>query len=90
MLSSGPNKSPKTLIRVIDESGKETVTETSMETGDHGGADDKMRDDIFRGRLEPDTLGQFADSTAGFNSLAIGDMAVMSSKLGREISIDEI
>lgn len=88
--SSGPRKDEKMLIRVIDTEGKETITETAWETGDHGGADDKMRDDIFRGRLEPDILGQFADSTAGFNSLAIGDMAVMSSRLGREVSIDEI
>ena len=88
--SSGPHKDEKMLIRVIDREGKETLTETSWELGAHGGADDKMRDDIFRGRAEEDVLGQFADSIAGFNSLAIGDMAVMSSKLGREVSIEEI
>lgn len=88
--SSGPHAADKILIRVTDLDGKETLTETAYELGDHGGADDKMRDDIFRGRSTPDELGQFASSLAGYNSLAIGDMAVKSIQLGREIFINEI
>ena len=87
--TSGPRASDKILIRVTHLDGTESVTETHFEIGDHGGADDRMRDDIFRGRSTPDELGQFANSTAGFNSLAIGDMAVKSILLGKEIHMHD-
>ena len=88
--TSGPHAKDKILIKVIDLDGNESVTETAYELGDHGGADDKMRDDIFREGPKDDPLGQCATSLAGFNSLAIGDMAVKSIQLGREVSISEI
>ena len=89
-LSSGPKKTDKILITMIDVDGNITTTETAFELGDHGGADDRMRDDIFRNPSVDDPLGQIADSFAGYTSLAIGDMAVASSKLGREVFIDEL
>ena len=89
--SSGPAKtSGEIYIKVYDLKGKETVIPTSFATGDHGGADDAMRDDIFRETDREDPLGQNADSFQGYTSLAIGDMAVLSSKLGREVTIDEL
>lgn len=90
-LSSGPRKDVGDLkIITVDVNGNETVTLTGWETGDHGGADDKMRDHIFRGIDDGDPLGQCADSYAGYTSLAIGDMAVLSHKLKREVTIDEL
>ena len=86
---SGPNKNSDLKIKVYDLSGNEITYETSVLQGDHGGADDLLRDDIFRGRSE-DPLGQIADSLAGYHSLAIGDMAVTSTKLGKEVFIDEL
>jgi predicted dehydrogenase len=86
---SGPNKNSDLKIKVYDLSGNEITYETSVLQGDHGGADDLLRDDIFRGRSE-DPLGQIADSLAGYHSLAIGDMAVMSTRLGKEVFIDEL
>ena len=44
----------------------------------------------FRGIQDGDPLGQCANSFAGYTSLAIGDMAVLSNKLGREVRIDEL
>ena len=90
LMLSGPYKSDVTKIRIIDLDGKETLIETSQEKGAHGGADNHLRDDIFRGNDGDDVLGRFADSYAGYLSLAIGDMAVMSNRLGREVNIDEI
>jgi len=89
LMLSGPYKSQETVIKVIDLLGKETEIKTSMQSGEHGGADNVIRDDIFRGKGS-DSLGQLADSHAGYLSLAIGDMAVMSNMLKREIFIDEI
>lgn len=89
MMFSGPRKTEISHIRITDLDGNVTVVDTAMKKGAHGGADDTMRDDIFRGR-ESDPLGQIADSYAGYLSLSIGDMAVLSNKLSREIFIDEI
>lgn len=90
-LSSGPKKTEGEFkITTIDIDGNENVTYTGWETGDHGGADDKMRDHIFRGIQDGDPLGQCANSFAGYTSLAIGDMAVLSNKLSREVRIDEL
>lgn len=89
MIYSGDQKSRETVIKVTDLSGKVTEIPTSTKGGEHGGADEAIRDDIFRGR-DSDPLGQMADSHAGYLSLAIGDMAVMSNKLKREIFIDEL
>ena len=86
---SGPNKNNELKIRIYDLSGNEITYETSVLQGDHGGADNLLRDDIFRGRSE-DPLGQIANSLAGYHSLAVGDMAVMSNRLGKEVFIDEL
>ena len=90
MMSSGPGKKEVNEIRVIDEQGNEKIYETSMQSKrEHGGADIDMRNDIFLGK-DSDELGQLADSYAGYLSLSVGDMAVASSKLSREIFIDEL
>ena len=76
------------LLKVTDLSGKETLYATSVLSGEHGGADNILRDDVFRGTRD-DTLGQSANSYAGYLSLAVGDMAVISNNLKREVFIDE-
>lgn len=85
---SGPHKDDALAIKVTDLSGKETLYATSVLSGEHGGADNILRDDIFRGTRD-DTLGQSANSYAGYLSLAVGDMAVISNNLKREVFIDE-
>lgn len=90
MMLSGTFKREINEIRIIDLQGNEKIIETGMQgKGEHGGSDNVMRDDIFRGR-ECDPLGQAADSYSGYLSLSVGDMAVMSSALSREIFIDEL
>ncbi|MBE6645108.1 MAG: Gfo/Idh/MocA family oxidoreductase [Ruminococcaceae bacterium] len=85
---SGVHKQDALAIKVTDLFGKETIYETSVLSGEHGGADNLLRDDIFRGGRE-DTLGQSANSYAGYLSLTVGDMAVISNNLKREVFIDE-
>ncbi len=78
------------LIHVKPLHGEEQWIRTGFDTGAHGGGDNKMRDDIFRAHDENDPLRHFAPSIEGYYSLAIGDMAVLSSKTGRAIAIDEL
>jgi predicted dehydrogenase len=87
--SSGPFKSDTILIKIIGLDGSVRTVETSMQKGEHGGADNALRDDIFRG-VSSDELGRAATSRAGYLSLAIGDMAVLSNKLKKEVFIDEL
>ncbi len=77
-------------IRVLPAGGEEQVILTGFAAGAHGGADDVMRDDIFRAPAENDDLCHVAPSIEGHYSLAIGDMAVMSARLGRRVSLDEL
>ena len=78
-------------IRILPANGEEQIFLTGFAaTGDHGGADVVMRDDIFRSPRENDDLGHVAPSIDGYYSLAIGDMAVASVKAGRPVKIDEL
>ena len=54
----------------------------------HGGADDKLRDQIFRDRAE-DPLGQMADVRAGMMSIGIGMAANLSMKENRRVYLSE-
>ncbi len=84
------DKDGNIVIRVLPANGEEQIVLTGFGTGAHGGADDVMRNDIFRAPAENDDLGHVAPSIEGYYSLAIGDMAVMSSRLGRRVSLDEL
>ena len=87
---SGPFKDDKIVIKIIDLNGGVREVETAMQKGDHGGADVTLRDDLFRDSVESDGLCRAASSRAGYLSLAVGDMAVMSNRLGKEVFIDEL
>ena len=78
------------VIRVLPADGEEEIVLTSFGRGAHGGADDVMRDDIFRAPNPDDDLCHVAPSVEAYYSLAIGDMAVMSNRLGRPVKIDEL
>ena len=77
-------------IRVLPAGGGEQVILTGFGAGAHGGADDVMRNDIFRAPAENDDLCHVAPSIEGYYSLAIGDMAVMSNRLGRTVRLEEL
>ena len=77
-------------IRILPADGEEKIVLTGLSAGSHGGSDNAMRDDIFRAPAENDPLGHCAPSIEGYYSLAIGDMAVASNKVGRPVSIDEL
>ena len=83
-------KNGNIVIRILPANGEEQIVLTCFGTGSHGGADDVMRDDIFRAPNPNDDLGHVAPSIEGYYSLAIGDMAVMSNTLGRPVMIDEL
>ena len=78
------------VIRVLPAGGEEQIILTHFGSGSHGGADNMMRDDIFRAPAEDDPLCHVAPSIEGYYSLAIGDMAVASVKAGRPVAIDEL
>ncbi len=81
---SGPERNDKNIEIKIYEIGKEPrILYTAFEQGDHGGADNKLRDDIFRGNRDGDPLGRCASSYDGYLSLMIGALAVESPKSGK-------
>ena len=77
-------------IRVSPADAEEYIVMTSFGSGSHGGSDDRMRDDIFRAPDENDPLHHAAPSIEAYYSLAIGDAAVMSNRLGREVRLEEL
>lgn len=56
--------------------------------GGHGGADEKIRDNLFVG-CENDPLGQMADVRAGMMSIGIGMAANISMKENRRVYLSE-
>ena len=54
----------------------------------HGGADDRLRDNLFRG-YESDELGQMADVESGMMSIGIGMAANVSMAEGRSVNLSE-
>ncbi len=54
----------------------------------HGGADDNIRENLFRGRKE-DPLHQMADAEAGLMSIGIGMAANISMAQKRQVSLGE-
>ena len=55
----------------------------------HGGADDQLRNRLFRNPSAPDPYGQMADIRAGIMSIGIGIAANLSMKEGRQVKLSE-
>lgn len=55
----------------------------------HGGADDQLRDRLFRNPNAPDPLGQMASVRAGMMSIGIGMAANLSMKEKRQVALSE-
>ncbi len=58
-------------------------------TGGHGGADDEIRERLFRNPDAPDPLHQMADTRAGLMSIGIGMAANLSMKENRRVYLSE-
>ena len=56
--------------------------------GGHGGADEKIRDNLFIG-CESDPLGKMADVREGMMSIGIGMAANISMKENRRVYLSE-
>ena len=77
-------------IKIFNRLGEEISIQVPNETSvGHGGADDKLRDRLFRDKTLPDPLGQMADVRAGMMSIGIGMAANLSMKESRQVSLDE-
>ena len=55
----------------------------------HGGADDQIRERLFRNKHLPDPLHQMADTRAGLMSIGIGMAANISMQEGRQVKLSE-
>ncbi len=90
----GENKSAHTkaddYIRFYNRDGgvDEYVIETEDFAREHGGADPRLRNSLFRGH-EPESLGQMADLRAGMMSIGIGMAANLSMKENRRVKLSE-
>ena len=79
----------KEIVKIYNRKGEEISIR--MPDGDkkgHGGADDKLRDFLFRERGE-DPLGQMADLKAGMMSIGIGMAANVSMAEKRQVALSE-
>ena len=77
---------PTSEIKLITADGV-SVLPTGLGEGDHGGADDLMREQIFFEDENNDPLSRRAGAYDGCISLAIGDLAVKSNSLGKKVKL---
>ena len=86
---NGYEESAKDTITVYDRSGNKKEIPVVQQTAEgHGGADDNLRDMLFRG-IKEDPLCQMADLRAGIMSIAVGAAANISMKEKRRVYINE-
>lgn len=77
-------------LKIFNRAGEEiTIDIPNASTAGHGGADDQIRDKLFRKKDTPDPLGQMADTRAGLMSIGIGMAANLSMKEKRQVRLDE-
>lgn len=77
-------------IKLFNRLGEEITINVPNETSvGHGGADDKLRDKLFRDKNAPDPMGQMADVRAGMMSIGIGMAANLSMKESRQVKLSE-
>ena len=76
-------------VKIYNRKGEEIGIRVPNVSGEgHGGADDRLRDFLFRERGE-DPLGQMADLKAGMMSIGIGMAANVSMAENRRVRLDE-
>lgn len=76
-------------VKIYNRKGEEINIDIVEGTSDgHGGADDNLRDCLFRG-IEADPLGQMADMRAGMMSIGIGMAANVSMAEKRQVLLSE-
>lgn len=76
-------------IKLYNRRGEEIKIKPCADTeGTHGGADDNIRDNLFKGYSE-DSLGQMADLRAGMMSIGIGMAANISMQEKRRVYLSE-
>ena len=82
-------KETDNVITIYHRNGEKTeLKEPQDGPGGHGGADEKIRDNLFIG-CESDPLGQMADVRAGMMSIGIGMAANISMKENRRVYLSE-
>ena len=77
-------------IRITDNFGYTELVRVPHATGAHGGADDQLKDHIFKNPEAPDPLGQRAGLRDGVMGILIGIGARKSIAEGRPVEIGEL
>lgn len=83
------NDSSTQSITIYNRYGETCNIIVPTKVGGHGGADDELRDKLFRNLDAPDPLNQMADTRAGLMSIGIGMAANLSMKEGRRVNLSE-
>ena len=76
-------------MTVYNRKGEIVNIQVPEKIGGHGGADDELRDRLFRTPDAFDPLCQMADTRAGMMSIGIGMAANVSMKEGRRVKLSE-
>ncbi len=79
----------QTMLKIYNRRGEQIEIKLAPEeSGNHGGSDNKLRDNLFRG-YETDELDQMADTTSGLMSIGIGMAANISMAEERRVDLKE-
>lgn len=79
----------QTILKIYNRRGEQIEIKLAPEeSGNHGGSDNKLRDNLFRG-YETDELDQMADTTSGLMSIGIGMAANISMAEERRVDLKE-
>jgi predicted dehydrogenase len=77
-------------IRVTDNFGDTHLLRVPHQTGGHGGADERLKERIFRDPEGPDPLDQFAGLRDGTMTVLLGVAIRKSIDSGRPVRIDSL
>lgn len=77
-------------IRITDSFGESEIIQVPHVQGGHGGADELLKDQIFKHPEAPDPLGQSAGLRDGIMGVLIGIGAVKSIDTRRPVQIEEL
>jgi hypothetical protein len=77
------------VITIYNRQGEKITVQAPQDLpGGHGGADEKIRENLFIG-CKSDPLGQMADTRAGMMSIGIGMAANISMAENRRVYLSE-
>ncbi len=88
--SYGYDLKARRAVKIFNRQGEEIEMHIPQKSAaGHGGADDEIRERLFRDKNKPDPLSQMANTHAGLMSIGIGMAANLSMQENRRVNLNE-